>query len=159
MAELISSTKVGNTADGFCLFVSSRLLKWLVTGLTLYLPKGVCGPAAVQWPFFRKPVWSSQTAQCYIAFLLKDQSLTTGLPLPPCTWRKCEMELDALLLSLGFVVWHLNHCYDMLVLPVVTEVVPIKNWKWKERAVWTLGASLCGCRGWILSCLISVLWM
>lgn len=28
MAELISSTKVGNTADGFCFLVSPKLLKW-----------------------------------------------------------------------------------------------------------------------------------
>lgn len=28
-------------------------------------------------------------------------------------------------------------------LPVVTGIVPIKDWQWKEREVWTLGASLC----------------
>lgn len=104
MAELISGTKVGNTADGFCSFVSSRLLKWLLTVLTLYLPKGVCGPALVQWPFFRKTVWSAQRAQCYISFLLKVCIWTTGLLLPPCAQSGCEVELDTLLLSVGFVV-------------------------------------------------------
>lgn len=28
-------------------------------------------------------------------------------------------------------------------LPVVTEIVLIKDWEWKEREVWILGAGLC----------------
>lgn len=121
MAELISSTKVGNKADGFCSLVSSGLLKWLLTGLTLYLPKGVCGPALVQWPVFRKTVTSAQQAQCYISNLLKVWIWTTGLLLPPCAQSRSEVELDTFLLSVGFVVWHVNHCYDILVLPVVMD--------------------------------------
>lgn len=48
MAEVISGTTVGNTAEGFCLFISSRLLRWKVTGIPLYLPKGLCWLAPVQ---------------------------------------------------------------------------------------------------------------
>lgn len=77
------------------LILSSRLLKGLVTVLSLYLIKRVCGP--VQWPVFRKTVSFAQTAQCYISFLLKDWSLPAGLPLPLCAWRKCKMKLGALL--------------------------------------------------------------
>lgn len=95
-AGLINFQRQSGKYSWWVLIVSSGLLKGLVSVLTLYVTKGVCGPAPVQWPVFRKIVPFPQTAQCCISFLLKDWSSSAGLPLPLCAWRKCK-KLGALL--------------------------------------------------------------